>query len=281
MTDDPDRGHGHRPSDAPGKTTLMLGLLRDRRRLEQHQRNLRFAGRWIDAGDVALSRLERIIDTMLASIDDRSGSQAVAAANGLVPELRHLLNAQLEGRFLFAGTAAPSQAFDEGGRYRGNDLPLVLQVTDEIALALGIDGSHLYLPDRPDRSLLTLVSEADDLSRIENDLRQLLEQVGQGRDRLRRQRNQLGELHASIDEAMADTHNHWIEAHRRPHPEELRDRWTEASIDATLSAALSAISHAIGPTIDRSVRARNSEHSAGASARHDQSSGDVPLLGDD
>lgn len=257
---DQPRGRGQRPSDAPNRTSMLLRLLRDHRRLEQHQRNLSHARRWVEATRVALQRVDQQLDVVFGSLNHQSNFNDADFGTCLA-SLHSLMNARIDQRLLFGGTAIGEVAFDDQGFYRGNDLPVLHQLTDDIVLPLGFTGSRVFLADgtQPANSLITILRElraclaagdsTDDPARrraqLVNQARQIGEQIHRAIEQLQRQHNRLTDLEASTTEAMVAVHSHWVEAHRRTDTSEVDERASEASVDATLQATNRALANSL------------------------------------
>ncbi|MDA3040683.1 MAG: hypothetical protein O3C27_14365 [Actinomycetota bacterium] len=249
---------GQRPSDAPNRTPVLLRLLRDHRRLEQHQRNLGHARRWVEATDVALHRAQLHIDTVLGSLN-RSSDHGDSELESTTTSLRAVMNAGIDQRLLFAGTAIAAVAFDDQGVYQGNDLPVLHQLTDDIVVPFGFTGSQVFLADssRPANTLLTTLSElracpeagdpelAHRRSQLAQETGQIGEKVRRAVEQLQRQRNRLADLDASTSEAMVAVYSQWIEAHGRIDADDVNDRTSEASVDATLQATDRALANSM------------------------------------
>ncbi len=251
---------------------MLLRLLRDHRRLEQHQRNLSHARRWVEATDRTLQRAEQELDIVLDSLDHQPNFSD-ADFRTYLASLRSVMNARIDQRLLFGGTAVGELAFDDQGSYRGNDLPVLHQLTDDIVLPLGFTGARIFLTDstQPASTLVTILIElraclaagdsTDDLARRRAQLidqaRQIREQIHRAIEQLQRQRNRVADLEASTTEAMVAVHSHWIEAHRRMDSSEADERASEASVDATLQATDRALANSLaeflGPSADSPI----------------------------
>jgi flagellar hook-associated protein 3 FlgL len=126
----------NRPSDDPAAVTQVLALTGQAGQLTSWQSNADTATSWLGtANNTANSVLESMqsAQTLLLrglnqGVQDPTTYEALGdQLQGVVSNLLSLSNTQFEGRPIFAGTGASSQAYDASGNYLGNaDVPTVV-----------------------------------------------------------------------------------------------------------------------------------------------------------
>ena len=126
----------NKPSDNPAAVTQVLQLSSQASQLSNWQANAQTASSWLGMGNNALnSALDDmqtartlILQTLNQGTQDATTYQAAAQQlQGINADLLSTANTQYEGRPIFAGTSASSQAYDTSGNYLGNsDIPNVV-----------------------------------------------------------------------------------------------------------------------------------------------------------
>jgi flagellar hook-associated protein 3 FlgL len=126
----------NKPSDNPAAVTQVLALSGQASQLTSWQTNAETATSWLGtANDTANSVLESmqsaqtlLLQSLNQGAQDPTTYQALGdQLKGVVSNLLGLSNTQYEGRPIFAGTSASSQAYDANGNYLGNgDVPTVV-----------------------------------------------------------------------------------------------------------------------------------------------------------
>lgn len=145
------------PSDNPAAVTQVLQLSGQASQLSSWQSNAETATSWLgmanDAVNTSLGDLQSAHTLLLQALNQGTQSsttyQAIAQQlQGLSANLLSTANTQYEGRPIFAGTSASTEAFDSAGNYLGNaDSPTVIvgagQGSGQSA-ALSVPGTTVY-----------------------------------------------------------------------------------------------------------------------------------------
>jgi flagellar hook-associated protein 3 FlgL len=126
----------NKPSDNPAAVTQVLQLSSQAGQLSSWQANAQTATSWLGMGNNALnsalndmqSARTLILQALNQGTQDATTYQAAAQQlQGINADLLSTANTQYEGRPIFAGTSASSQAYDAAGNYLGNnDTPNVV-----------------------------------------------------------------------------------------------------------------------------------------------------------
>ncbi len=139
------------PSDAPEIWTSMNRLRAEQQDQVTYMANADRGETWLAASENAL----KTVSDILKRVKERAiqlGSDTISAEdrtnganeiNALRQELIDVANTQLDGRYLFSGTALNVAAFDQNGVYQGsNEIP-DMQVGRDTRVSTGYDGSQV------------------------------------------------------------------------------------------------------------------------------------------
>ena len=126
----------NKPSDDPAAVTQVLQLSSQASQLSNWQANAQTATSWLGMGNNAVnsalddmqSARTLILQALNQGTQDATTYEAVAQQlQGINADLLSTANTQYEGRPIFAGTSASTQAYDTSGNYLGNsDTPNVV-----------------------------------------------------------------------------------------------------------------------------------------------------------
>jgi flagellar hook-associated protein 3 FlgL len=126
----------NKPSDNPAAVTQVLQLSSQASQLSNWQANAQTATSWLGMGNDALNSVlddmqsarTLILQTLNQGTQNTTTYQAAAQQlQGINADLLSTANTQYEGRPIFAGTSASTQAYDASGNYLGNsDTPNVV-----------------------------------------------------------------------------------------------------------------------------------------------------------
>jgi flagellar hook-associated protein 3 FlgL len=126
----------NKPSDNPAAVTQVLQLSSQASQLSNWQANVQTATSWLGMGNNALNSVlddmqsarTLILQTLNQGTQNATTYQAAGQQlQGINANLLSTANTQYEGRPIFAGTSASSQAYDASGNYLGNsDSPNVV-----------------------------------------------------------------------------------------------------------------------------------------------------------
>jgi len=116
------------------------------------QRNVERAESMLDTADQTLGVATRLITRareMAIQLTNEiySGADRAAAANEidtLRVQLLEVANTQMNGRYIFAGTAYDAKAFDDAGTYQGNTDTPETKIAKNATLGTGWDGSQVF-----------------------------------------------------------------------------------------------------------------------------------------
>ena len=114
------RGLGQPPNDVLDERDRLISRLSELVKISR-----------VEATDGTLQRVEQQLDVCLGSFN-RAADPSESRLAPSMASLHSLLNARIDQRLLFAGTAIGEVAFDDQGFYRGNDLPVLHQLSDDI-----------------------------------------------------------------------------------------------------------------------------------------------------
>lgn len=95
--------------------------------------------------DVLSASLELAVQLSSETFNSDTRVDAAITAEGLLDEALALVNTNISGRALFAGTAYDGDAFDSTLAYVGNTDESLLDVGDAVSVTVGFDGSALGL----------------------------------------------------------------------------------------------------------------------------------------
>jgi flagellar hook-associated protein 3 FlgL len=126
----------NQPSDNPAAVTQVLALSSQASQLTSWQTNADTATSWLgtanDTANSVLQSMQTAQSLLLQSLNQGAQDPTTYEAlgdqlQGVISNLLSLSNTQYEGRPIFAGTSASSQAYDATGNYLGNsDVPTVV-----------------------------------------------------------------------------------------------------------------------------------------------------------
>jgi flagellar hook-associated protein 3 FlgL len=126
----------NQPSDNPAAVTQVLALSSQSSQLTSWQTNADTATSWLgtanNTANGVLASMQSAQTLLLQALNQGAQDPTTYEAlgdqlQGVVNNLLALSNTQFEGRPIFAGTSASSQAYDASGNYLGNtDVPTVV-----------------------------------------------------------------------------------------------------------------------------------------------------------
>jgi flagellar hook-associated protein 3 FlgL len=141
-----------RPSDAPSTVRDMHGAAAFARDQTTWLDNASHADALLSTMDESLGRAQDIvvrlrqIAVQMASDYHTVESRAAAAVEvrSLQISMRDVANAQFAGRYVFAGTAYDSAAFDQSGVYQGESAEPNAQIGESRYARTGLDGEQVF-----------------------------------------------------------------------------------------------------------------------------------------
>ena len=86
----------------------------------------------------------------------------------MLEEIISLANAEVNGRYIFAGTKTDNAPFDQSGTYNGNTNAFTVKIGNDATLAVGSDGSTVFGSIFTTLSALKTALESNDNSGIKN-----------------------------------------------------------------------------------------------------------------
>ena len=140
------------PSDDPGVVSEVHRLHTSIQDQEQYSGNAQQAQEMLGIMDGALSSVAdlivraREIATAMAGDTVTAAERTVAAVEtqALYDELVALANTDVNGRYLFSGTAYDNPAFNAAGVYQGNNDTPAVRASDSQWIQNGFDGSQVF-----------------------------------------------------------------------------------------------------------------------------------------
>lgn len=155
----------NRPSDDPFGTSRALGLRSDLEATQQYQRNTADGRAWTDITDTALGNItdaaQRARELLIAGGNDAGGQAArsaqAAEIDGLIDSIKQEANANVGGRFVFAGTATTTQPYAIGGAdgYAGDANAIAREIGPGVSVAVNATGGELLGSGGTDGKLLS------------------------------------------------------------------------------------------------------------------------------
>ena len=145
------------PSDDPAASSQIMRHQGRLRRIEQYDRNNATARLWINGADGALQEaakgLGRAKSLAVQAGNDTLGpvENAALAADirAIAEELRTVANTKVQGRPIFAGTAAGAEAYDLSGAYVGDGSPVQLTIDTDETVVVGLPGPDVFGASNP------------------------------------------------------------------------------------------------------------------------------------
>lgn len=139
------------PSDDPAGVMVALRLRGQIQLFQQYKRNITFGLQWLNYTEAVLNDLEDLInnarEVAISQASDTSSPETRAASatyiEGLKGTALQLANSRLEGRYIFAGLK-DTPAYDESGRYLGDDGEFFIAVSEGIRTRLNLTGPQVF-----------------------------------------------------------------------------------------------------------------------------------------
>jgi flagellar hook-associated protein 3 FlgL len=143
------------PSDSPEMVNRIQDLTAAISDNQRYSESAGTAETMLSLADTTLSSLADVLTAshelavQLSSETFNSDTRIAAAvtAEGFLEEALSLVNMDVSGRALFAGTAYDGDAYDSTLTYTGNNEASFLDVGDAVSVTVGFDGSALGLGD--------------------------------------------------------------------------------------------------------------------------------------
>lgn len=147
-----------RPSQDPVVATMGIAYRTDVSHVEQYQKNVTTAQKWLDSSDSALGQVNDVLQRVRelvteASNDTYTADQRAAAGvevDQLTQQLVTLGNTQIGGQYIFSGndTGTPLLSQDAGGavtvtaKMTSPDVPI--QVNDGVKISVNVDPNRVF-----------------------------------------------------------------------------------------------------------------------------------------
>ena len=141
----------HKPSDAGAAVGRLHSLREQVADQDIWQENSSYAMSLLATGEEALNQLvdaftrARELSVQMASetYDGNDRANAAIEVNNILQDAIQMGNIEFDGRYLFAGAAYDSKAYDSTGSYIGSASEPYTLVSDAIEVATGFDGSDI------------------------------------------------------------------------------------------------------------------------------------------
>ena len=153
-----------KPSDDPAAVGRALQYRKDIEATQQFQRNAGEAEGWTDVTDSALATIGdamlRLRDLTVRAASDSGGTEARKAIaeelEGLIDTVKTAANASYGGRYVFAGSETDQRPFALGtdDAYYGDDVNVLRQIGQGVAVQVNVDGERLLIGDGVEPGLL-------------------------------------------------------------------------------------------------------------------------------
>jgi len=140
-----------RPSDAPSDVGRIQSLKAQQARLDTYADNQATSDGMLAVADLslggisdALAQAQELAVAMASeTYNDDQRVDAATQAQAIFDQVVDLANAQVAGRYVFAGRAYDSVAFESDGTYAGSADQPTVPVSDQLDAPTGYDGSDL------------------------------------------------------------------------------------------------------------------------------------------
>lgn len=144
----------NRPSDSPTGTNRAMQIRDERAALAQQSRNISDARGWLDRTDDTLQTMldatQRVRDLTVQGMNEGALSDQARTAlsveiSALREGLRTSANTQYQGRLIFGGISAGTEAYDAAGAYVGVAGPAVTRrISDVESMPVDIPGTVAF-----------------------------------------------------------------------------------------------------------------------------------------
>ncbi len=139
-------------SDDPLGLNTVLNLRSARSNIEQLHRNISIARTWLNSVESALgSVIDLVVDANVLCIqmanDTIGADQRVVAATTIqtyLEKLKGLANADVNGRYIFAGSKTDAAPFEIDGTYNGDSNPFSVKIGKNMNIEAGRDGEAVF-----------------------------------------------------------------------------------------------------------------------------------------
>jgi flagellar hook-associated protein 3 FlgL len=140
-----------RASDDPGLTQRLATLREQQEDQQVYADNAEWGMAMLDRADGALAQVseslseaaELAIQMSSETYPDQNRLDVVELAQGMLDRVLESANAQYGDRYIFAGEAYDSAAYDATGTYQGDTGTPDVPVADSLTVQIGFDGSDL------------------------------------------------------------------------------------------------------------------------------------------
>jgi flagellar hook-associated protein 3 FlgL len=144
------------PSDDPVGATKVLQMRTGKLKNEQFQMNANMAQSFLSNSEHVLSELSEIVvrakELALAQASGISGNDS--SRLGVAEEINQLYqqavssaNRRVGDRYLLAGYRVDQPAVDEKGRYQGDSGQMMVEIADEVFIAMNVPGIDVFNTD--------------------------------------------------------------------------------------------------------------------------------------
>jgi flagellar hook-associated protein 3 FlgL len=140
----------NQPSDDPEGTTTVLGLRAAGASIEQYKENIVNGKTWLKTTEINLEAFSELLSQVLAvaqNLDSASADRTTAADSiqNFSDQMLSLANAQLNGRYMFAGSITDTKPFTNStSGYQGDDQSLRINVGQYSSLGYNITGDSVF-----------------------------------------------------------------------------------------------------------------------------------------
>lgn len=163
-------------SDDPVGLTQSLNIKSALSSIEQMGRNISHGNSWLTASESALTNVQNIIsDTKALCVQMASGttgsdhrSSAAGTVQNMLDEIVSLVNTDVAGNYIFAGSKTDTIPFDQDGTYNGDNNAFAIKISKNSTVEVGSDGEEVFGNIFNTLSNLKTALETNDLSGIQD-----------------------------------------------------------------------------------------------------------------
>lgn len=120
--------------------------------IQQQTRNITMAQSWVSGAESALTQAQNIVSESralavqlaTATVSESERTAAVDMVQGMLDEMVTLANAEVGGRYVFAGTATAETPFAGDGAYQGSPTAYAVRISRSSNLDIGSVGSVVF-----------------------------------------------------------------------------------------------------------------------------------------
>ncbi|RMF93480.1 MAG: flagellar hook-associated protein 3 [Candidatus Schekmanbacteria bacterium] len=186
----------NKPSDDPYAYNKSLSFKSLKKSMSQFEKNLSSGKEWLSTTDTALQSANDLLIrakeiALSASNDTMSADERETAAievQGLFEQMVQIANTKLGSKYIFAGTAVSTEAFDSNGNYNGNSSNINIEIDANKRMTINFTGDNIFKGASGGEDVFDVLSDlktalenndtdniASQISRIDTSMNQVLD----------------------------------------------------------------------------------------------------------